>query len=80
MAITINKKPWSVGFNFYTTQRYGPKNRILIWNLFWDGRSVAVAPLLGGMCEEQEKLYGVQFSSVQLSMYVCMYVCMYVWG
>ena len=49
-------------------RRTGPKNRILIWNLFWDCRSVAVAPLPGplldDMSKEHEKLYGVQFSSV----------------
>ena len=69
MAITVNKKSGSVSFNFYTTQRCGPKNRILTWNLFWDYGSVALAPLLYGMSEEQEKLCGVQFSSVQLRMF-----------
>ena len=56
MAITVNKKSCSVSFNFYTSQRYGPKNRILIWNLFWDCRGVAVAPLLDCMSEEKVKL------------------------
>ena len=59
VTITVSKKSCSVSFNFYTTQRYGPKNRMLIWNLFWDCKSVAVAPLLDGMSEEQEKVYGV---------------------
>ena len=34
--------------------------------------TIAVAPLLGDMSEEQEKLYGIQFSSVQLPMFVYM--------
>ena len=70
MAITVDKKSCSVSLDFYTTQRYGPKNGILIYNLFWDCRSVTVAPLLDGMSEEQEKLYGVQFR-------VCSVVCAY---
>ena len=64
MVITVNKKSCSVSFNFYTAQRYVPKDRILIFNLFWDCRSGAVAHLLDGMSEEQEKLYVVQFTSV----------------
>ena len=59
VVITVNKKSCSVSFNFYTTQRHGPKNRILIWNLFWDCRSVAIALLLDNMSEQPEKLYGV---------------------
>ena len=70
MAVTVNKKSCSVSLNFYNIQRYGPKNRILIWNLLWDYMSVAVAPLLDSISQEQEKLYGIQFSSVQLQMFI----------
>ena len=41
VAATVDKKSCSISFNFYNTQRYGPKNRILLWNLFWDRRGVA---------------------------------------
>ena len=47
----------SVNSSMLLKDPYGPKNRILIWDLFWECRSVAVAPPLDGMSEEQEKLY-----------------------
>ena len=52
----------------YCSKIQALEHNLNFWNLFWDCRSVAVAPFLDGMSEEQENC--MAYTSVLLRMFI----------